>query len=138
MKYLLDTCVVSDFVKGEPGVLATVKRTAPDQIAVSAVTRMEVEYGLLLNPQRARRLAPVLDTFFASITVLPFDDIDAKAAAAVRAALRVQGRPIGPYDCLIAGCGLARGLVVVTSNASEFGRISGLRMENWRVPVAGR
>lgn len=132
MKYLLDTCVVSDFVKGEPNVLATVKRTSPDQIAIPVVTRMEIEYGLLLNPERARKLAPILDAFLSSITVLPFDAADAKAAAAIRAALHQEGRPIGPDDCQIAGCGLARGLVIVTSNEAEFRRVSGLRIENWR------
>jgi tRNA(fMet)-specific endonuclease VapC len=132
MKYLLDTCTVSDFVKGEPGVLATVKSTSPDLIAISVVTRMEIEYGLLLNPQRAKKLAPVLDAFLSAITVLPFEDADAKAAAAIRAALHQEGRPIGPYDCQIAGCGLARGLIVVTSNEAEFARVGGLRLENWR------
>ena len=131
MKYLLDICTVSDFVKGEPGVLARVKNTPPDQIAISVVTRMEIEYGLLLNPKRARKLAPILDQFLSAISVLPFDDADAKAAAAIRAAAQA-GRPIGPYDCQIAGCGLARGLVVVTSNEGEFRRVSGLPIENWR------
>lgn len=112
--------------------LATVKSTPPDEIAVSVVTRMEIDYGLLLNPQRARKLAPVLNAFLSSITTLPFEEADAKAAASLRAALRQTGRPIGPYDCQIAGCGLARGLVVVTSNVSEFLRVGGLRIENWR------
>ena len=132
MKFLLDTCTVSDFVRGDAGVLATMKSTPPDEIAVSMVTRMEIDYGLLLNPQRARKLAPVLNAFLSSITTLPFDEADAKAAASLRAALRQTGRPIGPYDCQIAGCGLARGLVVVTSNVSEFLRVGGLRIENWR------
>jgi tRNA(fMet)-specific endonuclease VapC len=133
MKYLLDTCTVSDFIKGEPGVLGTIKRTSPDQIAISVVTRMEIDYGLLLNPQRAKKLTPLLDAFLSSIITLPFDDADAKAAATVRAALRQIGRPIGPYDCQIAGCALARGLVVVTANEAEFRRVSGLCVENWRV-----
>lgn len=132
MKYLLDTCTVSDFVRGDAGVLATMKSTPPDEIAVSVVTRMEIDYGLLLNPQRARKLAPVLNAFLSSITTLPLEEADAKAAASLRAALRQTGRPIGPYDCQIAGCGLARGLVVVTSNVSEFLRVGGLRIENWR------
>jgi len=63
---------------------------------------------------------------------LPFDEADAQAAAGVRAALHRQGQPIGAYDVLIAGCGLARGLVVVTSNVAEFQRVSGLIVENWR------
>jgi tRNA(fMet)-specific endonuclease VapC len=132
MKYLLDTCTVSDFVKGQPNVLARVKATPPSLISVSALTRMEVDYGLALNNERARKLAPMLDAFFSTIATLPFDEADAKAAAAIRAALKTQGQPIGAYDVLIAGTALARGLVVVTSNAGEFKRVSGLQVEDWR------
>jgi tRNA(fMet)-specific endonuclease VapC len=132
MKYLLDTCTVSDFVKGQPKVLARVKATSPNLIAVSALTRMEVEYGLALNVERAKKLAPILDAFFSTIATLPFDEADARVAAALRAALKTQGQPIGAYDVLIAGTGLARGLVVVTSNAGEFKRVSGLQVEDWR------
>lgn len=132
MKYLLDTCTVSDFVKGQANVLARIKATAPSQIAVSVVTRMEIEYGLLLNPERAKKLAPVMDSFLGSITTLALSEADAQAAAGIRAALQRQGQPIGAYDTLIAGCGLARGLIVVTSNVGEFQRVSGLVVENWR------
>ena len=132
MKYLLDTCTVSDFVKGQANVLARVKAIPPSLIAVSALTRMEVDYGLALNNERARKLAPMLDAFFSTIATLPFDEADAKAAAAIRAALKIQGQPIGAYDVLIAGTALARGLVVVTSNAGEFKRVSGLQVEDWR------
>jgi tRNA(fMet)-specific endonuclease VapC len=132
MKYLLDTCTVSDFVKGHPNVLVRVKATPPDLISVSVLTRMEVDYGLALNAERARKLVPMLDAFFSTIATLPFDEADAKAAAAIRAALKIMGQPIGAYDVLIAGAGLARGLVVVTSNVGEFKRVSGLQVEDWR------
>jgi len=132
MKYLLDTCTVSDFVKGQPNVLARVKATPPNLIAVSALTRMEVDYGLALNIERARKLAPILELFFSVVATLPFDEADAKAAASIRAALKTKGRPIGAYDALIAGSGVARGLVVVTSNTDEFKRVGGLQIENWR------
>lgn len=132
MKYLLDTCTVSDFVKGQPNVLSRIKATSPSLIAVSALTRMEVDYGLALNTERARKLSPILNAFFATIVTLPFDESDAAAAGAVRAALKTQGQPIGAYDVLIAGTGLARGLVVVTSNVGEFKRVTGLQVEDWR------
>lgn len=93
---------------------------------------MEIEFGLLLNPERARKLAPVMDAFLGSITTLPLTEADAQAAAGIRAALQRQGQPIGAYDVLIAGCGLARGLIVVTANTGEFQRVSGLLLENWR------
>lgn len=132
MKYLLDTCTVSDFVKGQPGVMARIKATSPSQIVVSALTRMEIDYGLALNSQRARKLAPVLDAFFSVVSTVPFEEADARASAAIRAALKTQGEPVGAYDVLIAGTGVARGLILVTSNVSEFNRVSGLRVENWR------
>ena len=132
MKYLLDTCTVSDFVKGQPNVLARIKAISPALVAVSALTRMEVEYGLVLNAERARKLAPVLQAFFSTISTLPFEVADALAAAAIRAALKTKGQPIGAYDVQIAGTALARGLVVVTSNVGEFQRIGGLQVEDWR------
>ena len=132
MKYLLDTCTVSDFIKGQPNVLARVKATPPNLIVVSALTRMEVDYGLALNTERPKKLAPILDAFFSTIATLPFDEADAQAAAAIRATLKTRGQPIGAYDVLIAGTGVARGLVVVTSNVGEFKRVSGLHIEDWR------
>jgi tRNA(fMet)-specific endonuclease VapC len=132
MKYLLDTCTVADCVKRRANAMARIKATSPNLIAVSALTRMEVDFGLALNAARAKKLAPVLDAFFSTIATLPFDEADAQAAAAIRAALKTQGQPIGAYDVLIAGTGLTRGLVVVTSNVGEFKRVSGLRVEDWR------
>lgn len=132
MKYLLDTCTVSDFVKGQPGVMARIKALSPRQIVVSALTRMEIDYGLALNSERARKLTPVLDAFFSVVSTVPFDEADARATAAIRAALKSKGQPIGAYDALIAGTAVARGLIVVTSNVGEFHRVSGLQVENWR------
>lgn len=132
MKYLLDTCTVSDFVKGQSGVLARIKATPPNMIAVSTLTRMEVEYGLALNLERAKKLAPLLAAFFSVVATVPFEEADASAAAGIRAALKTKGQPIGAYDVLIAGTGLARGLIVVSSNTAEFQRVSGLQLEDWR------
>lgn len=130
--YLLDTCVLSDFARGDAVTLDRIKATPPEYVAVSSVTAMEIEFGLALNAQRARRLAPVMRALLGAITVLPYEVGDACATAVLRAALQKKGRPIGAYDALIAGCALARGLVLVTSNEREFGRVSGLRIENWR------
>lgn len=93
---------------------------------------MEIEFGLALNAQRARRLAPVMRGLFEAITIFPYEIQDVSATATLRAALQKKGRPIGAYDVLIAGSALARGLVLVTSNEREFSRVSGLKLENWR------
>ncbi len=60
MRYLLDTCVISDFIKGEAGTQVRLKQTPPVDIAISAVTVMELRYGLVLNPQRAQKIEPTI------------------------------------------------------------------------------
>ncbi|MFX8339484.1 PIN domain-containing protein, partial [Acinetobacter baumannii] len=59
------------------------------------------------------------------------DRDDARAAGEIRAELARRGTPIGPYDILIAGQAMARGLPLVSNNTAEFQRIGGLRLEDW-------
>lgn len=134
MTYLLDTCLISDFARGVPPVVARLVATPPSATAISAITVMEVEFGLLLRPGVARRLRRVLDALFASTTVVPFDREDAAEAARLRAELRRKGRPVGAYDLLIAATALRRELVLVTSNTAEFAHCEGLALEDWRGP----
>lgn len=63
--------------------------------------------------------------------VVRYERSCAIATARIRAALRTQGTPIGPYDVLLAGTALANGLVMVTANRSEFDRVIGLAVEDW-------
>lgn len=132
MTYLLDTCVISDFVKGERGVVDRLLSLSPDEVAVSAVSLMEVEYGLALNVARAKKLRPQLKAFFDSTHLLPFAGEEAVCAAAIRAELKKIGTPIGPYDVLLAGTALHHDLVFVTSNTGEFQRVKDLVVEDWR------
>jgi tRNA(fMet)-specific endonuclease VapC len=132
MRFLLDTCVVSDFVQGQQRTLDNIKSAAPQDLAASIITRMEISYGLLLNPFLARRARPITDDLFRALTILPFAEQAAEATAIVRANLKRRGRPIGAYDALIVGTALAHDLTLVTSNVREFQQVAGLRIEDWR------
>ena len=66
--------------------------------------------------------------------VVEFDRDDARRAGLIRAELANRGTPIGPYDVLIAGQALNRGLILITRNVREFSRVSGLQIEDWEVP----
>lgn len=131
MKYLLDTNVLSDFARGQEGVIARLRMEPPPQLAVSVVTEMEVEYGLARNPNLAPRVREVMRMLLNTISVLPFEREDARVSAQLRASLNSQGTPIGAYDLLLAASALRRGLKVVTHNAREFARVSGLGIEDW-------
>jgi tRNA(fMet)-specific endonuclease VapC len=132
VRFLLDTTVVSDFTHGVATVLARLKSTSKGDAAICTVTAMEIEYGLMLNPARARKIEPMIRFLLQDLQVLAYEPEDATATAAVRAALAKRGTPLGPYNGMIAGTALRRGLVMVTSNDSEFERINGLILEDWR------
>ncbi len=132
MIFMLDTSVISDFVRGEAGTVARLLATPPSEVAVPVIARFEVVYGLELDKRRARRLRPMLDALFAAVNLLALDGDDADEAARVRAELRRRGTPIGPYDVLIAGMTRRRGLTLVTANEREFERVRGLTVQTWR------
>jgi len=132
MRYLLDTCVISDFIKGETGTTARFKQTPPADIAISTVTVMELRYGLALNPQRVQKIEPAIASILLSVTILPFSAGEAEQAAQIRAVLKAQGQPIGAYDVLIGATAFQHRLTMVTANQREFDRILGLQTENWR------
>ncbi|MEC4814041.1 MAG: type II toxin-antitoxin system VapC family toxin [Scytonema sp. PMC 1069.18] len=132
MGYLLDTCVISDFVKGEENTLKCLKSTSPVDIFISSLTMMEVKYGLAMNPQRAIKIQSLIETFLSSITILPFGTLEAERAAQIRSILKTAGTPIGAYDVLIAATALTYNHIVVTSNLREFQRVPSLQIENWR------
>jgi len=132
MKYLLDTCVISDFVKGDANVLTRLKAEQPKNLAISSVSLMEIKYGLALNPARTKKISPILEVLLAMIQVIPYEQQDANATAVIRAHLKKQGTPIGSYDVMIAGCAFNHGLIMVTSNTKEFNRVTGLVLQDWR------
>ena len=132
MRYLLDTCVISDFIKGEAGTIVKFKQTQPVDLAISAITVMELCYGLALNPLRAKKIEPAIISILSSVSILPFNNAEAKQAAQIRAALKSKGNPIGAYDVLIAATALQHDLIMITANQREFQRIPDLQIENWR------
>ncbi|MFA6037596.1 MAG: type II toxin-antitoxin system VapC family toxin [Legionellales bacterium] len=133
MKYLLDTCTVSDFVKGDSPTMSKLKNCSPVDLGLSVISLMEIQYGLAHNKDRAKKIKPVLDAFLSTIKILDFKQGDAQHAALLRAFLHQEGKPIGSYDLLIAACALHHDLILVTSNSKEFTRAPGLQCENWRV-----
>lgn len=123
MQYLLDTCVISDFIKGEIGTIRKLKQTSPINISVSTITVMELRYGLALNPQRAQKIEAAIASLLESVIILPFGYEEAEQSAQIRAILKSQGQPIGAYDVLIAATALHHNLIMaqpINENLSVF------------------
>ncbi len=130
LKYMLDTNIVIYTMKNRP---QTVKRRFQQhhgRMAISTVTLGELVFGAEHSQQAERNLADI-ESMAARLDVLPFDDSAAYHFGQIRAALYDMGKPIGPYDMMIAGHARSRGLKLVTNNMQEFERVEGLQLENW-------
>ena len=131
MRYLLDTnAVIALTNNSSPRLSRRVRQVLQAEIAVSAIVMQELYFGAYKSRRQAENLA-VADAL--QFEVIEFDRDDARQAGQVRAFLAARGTPIGPYDLLIAGQALARDATLVTRNTREFGRVPGLRLENWEV-----
>lgn len=130
MRYLLDTNICVYAIKRHASVIGRLEALSPEDLGVSIISVAELWFGAAKSsrPEAARK---AVDAFLRPFEALPFDAAAAAAYATVRLDLDRRGRPIGERDLLIASTALARRLVVVTHNVSEFGRIAGLKIEDW-------
>ncbi len=130
MRYLLDVGAVIALLKDTTSNAARrAREEKPGDMAMSAIVAHELFYGAFKSRRAARNVALVDALQF---VVLEFDKEDAREAGRLRALLAAKGTPIGPYDVLIAGQAMARNMILVTHNTSEFERVPGLRVEDWQ------
>lgn len=130
MRYLLDTNTCVFALKNRGHVVEHLRACSPDDIGVGIITVAELWFGARKSA-RPEATRSEMDAFLRPFEVLAFDAGAAEAYAGLRLALEKGGRPIGERDLLIASIGAARGLIVVTHNVSELGRVPGLRIEDW-------
>jgi tRNA(fMet)-specific endonuclease VapC len=130
LKYLLDTNILVYLDKRLGRCLEQLQQHAPQDIVLSSVSLMEIEYGLARS-ERPDHMRHFMGGMRARYAVLDFDAPSAERAGQLKALLAAKGLPIGPFDLQIAGIALAHQLTVVTHNTREFSRVPGLRIEDW-------
>ena len=128
-RYMLDTDTVSFALRGHGRVAIRVLEHRPSELSMSSITLAELRFGA--EAKRSRKLHRLIGTFVESVAVLAFDQRAADRFATVAASLARRGEPIGTFDTLLAAHALSLGLTVVTNNTQHFGRVPGLRTENW-------
>jgi predicted nucleic acid-binding protein len=123
MRFLLDTCIVSDAArKGQyPQLEAWLVAQNPVDLAIGAVTIGELRYGIERLPHSRKRtdlltwLETQLSAQFAN-RILVFDQAAADAWGILRATGEVLGRPLPLVDGQLLAIAHVHGLTFVTRN----------------------
>jgi tRNA(fMet)-specific endonuclease VapC len=107
-------------------------RAAGTSLFLSMIVYHELMYGAA-NSARPGANQDKIALFIASgrLTLLPFEESDAREAADIRAYLKKVATPIGPYDVLIAAQSRRARATLVTANTREFERVPGLSVIDW-------
>lgn len=127
--YMLDTDTVSFALRGLGRVEAHLLQRAPSEVCISAVTLAELRYGA--DHRQSKKLHGLIDTFVASVLVMPFDEAAASTFGKTAAELARAGTPISELDTMIAAHAISLDLTLVTNNTKHLGRVPLLRLDNW-------
>jgi tRNA(fMet)-specific endonuclease VapC len=135
MKYLLDSnaciAIINKNASAAFEQSLNLAMRLGDSLQVPSISVHELWFGVSKSQRFIANSHNLIQFLNASFKVLDFDGQDARVAGEIRAELARRGTPIGPYDVLIAGQALARGLTLVTGNTREFSRVDGLKMVDW-------
>jgi tRNA(fMet)-specific endonuclease VapC len=134
LKYLLDTNACIALINGKPASVRTrfEKGLSAGSLAfVSSVVLLELWYGIAKSTHAENNTQRLMGFLSGPVSILPFQEEDARTAGEIRAETEAMGRPVGAYDLLIAGQALRHNITVVTANTREFARIKNLQWEDW-------
>jgi tRNA(fMet)-specific endonuclease VapC len=131
MELLLDTNIVSYWMRGDESIISRMKTYRPCDLAISTITLAEILYGIEKSPFKKKQRREKLDNILSQLEIIPFDELAAEKYGMTRVYLEKKGIPISERDLQIAAVALANHLVIITHNTNEFKRVPGLGVEDW-------
>ena len=130
-RYMLDTDTCSSIMKrSNDAVLKRLQQVPVGDVCISVITKSELLFGVELSLRRQQNEV-ALNSFLGYVEVLDFPDEASLHYAKIRADLKTLGTMIGANDLFIAAHARSLGLMLVTNNTREFGRVRDLAIENW-------
>jgi tRNA(fMet)-specific endonuclease VapC len=128
--YLHDTDTLIYNLNGDENVRQHILRHIDDPILISVPTLMELYYGAYKSQKKTSNLSKV-KTLAQAMEVVPAGPEIADIFGLLKSDLEATGTRLDDFDLTIAAIALAHNLTLVTNNEKLFGRIDGLKLQNW-------
>jgi len=129
--YLLDTNIISYWMRGDRSVIERIKNHAPAHLFLSTITLAEILYGIEKSSVKKKERRFKINQITSMLGICAFDEAAAFEYAVIRTQLEKEGRIISERDTQIASIAMANKLIIVTHNVKEFGRVEKLNVEDW-------
>jgi tRNA(fMet)-specific endonuclease VapC len=129
--YLLDTNIISYWMRGDPSLIEKIRRHSPSDLSLSTITLAEILYGIEKSPIKKKERRTKISRICSQLAIHPFDEPAAEKYALIRARLERLGLMISERDLQIASIAMANHLCIVTHNTREFDRIKDLPTQDW-------
>ena len=129
--YLLDTNIISYWMRGDQRVIDRIKKHSPSDLSLSSVTLAEILYGIEKSPVKKEERRLKIDQISSVLDLHSLDESSAEEYAVIRSQLEKRGLVISERDTQIASIAMANKLTVVTHKVREFSRIDRLKVEDW-------
>lgn len=128
MKYLIDTCVMSECIKKNPNsrIENWFNQQLPENLFLSILTIAEIKSGIykirMSQPKRSNELKHWLNKIEIdfSTRILPMTDEVLNQWAEITADAQLQGKKMQVMDSLIAATAYTHKLILVTRNVDDF------------------
>ncbi|MEE9446994.1 MAG: type II toxin-antitoxin system VapC family toxin [Arenicellales bacterium] len=138
MKYLLDTCVISEIIKPKPNknVISWLTNQDESELFLSVLTFGELEKGIEKAPDKVRKkklkawVEEDLKQRFEG-KILPIDLEVSTHWGIVQGIAEKAGKPMPALDGLIAVSGLVNNCIVVTRNTSDMAQSTVALFNPW-------
>ncbi len=136
---ILDTDHLSILERGGADSLRLRERLAsqsPDKVVTTIINFEEQMRGWLAYVAKARSLTQQIEAYrrlrrhLDNYRLIPVLDFDERAAAELTRLQKARVR-IGTMDLKIAAITLANDATLLTRNLSDFGKVPGLKVEDW-------
>ncbi len=131
MIYLLDTNIVSYWMRGDKKIIKKIRSYQPSDLSITAITLAEIYYGIEKSQVRTKERHHKIEQIRSQLEIYPFDESAAHRYSIIRSKLERQGCVISERDLQIASIAMAHQLALVTDNVKEFTRIANLSVEDW-------
>ena len=136
MKYLLDTCIISELSKKTPNnkVIRWIKDKHETDLFMSVLTLGEIQKGItkLEDSKKKRELVKWIESDLPQRfekRILPVTDYVSRKWGEIQGLAEQQGNEMPVIDSLIAATGLTYNLEVITRNTEDM-KASGVQLFN--------